>query len=245
MSVAAKGYASINRVRAASSARRPISQGQEAAMTRRICPRRRRHRRNPHAVAVGQPRRASNRSRAILRTRRPSCPKRCPSWSRRASSCSTRWSARRRPGQVVGLTVFTVGGVVAARPDADGRRSRRPRAGHPGAGQPRRRRRRLSSARPRRFASSASTTARCRCSAARCGPCRPTASPTRRPAAPTSAPRSSCPDAELNRVRSVLGNGELRPGLPVEAVLTVRKRTALQYLLEPLTGALWRSGHED
>lgn len=53
------------------------------------------------------------------------------------------------------------------------------------------------------------------------------------------------PEAELNRVRSVLGNGELRPGLPVEAVLTVRKRTALQYLLEPLTGALWRSGHEE
>lgn len=53
------------------------------------------------------------------------------------------------------------------------------------------------------------------------------------------------PETELNRVRSVLGNGDLRPGLPVEAVLTVRKRTALQYLLEPLTGALWRSGHED
>ena len=53
------------------------------------------------------------------------------------------------------------------------------------------------------------------------------------------------PPAELNRVRSVLGSGELRPGLPVEAVLQVRKRTALQYLLEPLTGALWRSGHED
>jgi HlyD family secretion protein len=53
------------------------------------------------------------------------------------------------------------------------------------------------------------------------------------------------PEAELNRVRSVLGNGELRPGLPVEAVLKVRSRTALQYLLEPLTGALWRSGHED
>ena len=28
-------------------------------------------------------------------------------------------------------------------------------------------------------------------------------------------------------MRSVLGNGELRPGLPVEVVLTVRKRTAL------------------
>lgn len=53
------------------------------------------------------------------------------------------------------------------------------------------------------------------------------------------------PQAELNRVRSVLGRGELRPGLPVESVLTVRKRTALDYLLEPLTGALWRSGHED
>jgi HlyD family secretion protein len=49
----------------------------------------------------------------------------------------------------------------------------------------------------------------------------------------------------MNRVRSVLGQGELRPGLPVETVLTVRKRTALQYMLEPLTGALWRSGHED
>jgi HlyD family secretion protein len=53
------------------------------------------------------------------------------------------------------------------------------------------------------------------------------------------------PEKELNEVRSVLGNGELRPGLPVEAVLTVRKRTALQYMLEPLVGALWRSGHED
>ena len=53
------------------------------------------------------------------------------------------------------------------------------------------------------------------------------------------------PKSELDKVRSVLGNGELRPGLPVEAVLTVRKRTALQYLLEPLTTRLWRSGHED
>lgn len=53
------------------------------------------------------------------------------------------------------------------------------------------------------------------------------------------------PQSELNKIRSVLGNGELRPGLPVDAVLTVRKRTALDYLLEPLTGALWRSGHED
>lgn len=53
------------------------------------------------------------------------------------------------------------------------------------------------------------------------------------------------PESELNRVRSVLGNGELRPGLPVEIVLTVRKRTALQYIFDPLTSALWRSGHEE
>jgi HlyD family secretion protein len=52
------------------------------------------------------------------------------------------------------------------------------------------------------------------------------------------------PKRELQKLRSTLGNGELRPGLPVETVLTVRKRTALQYLLEPLEGALWRSGHE-
>lgn len=53
------------------------------------------------------------------------------------------------------------------------------------------------------------------------------------------------PESELKEVQSILGSGELRPGLPVETVLTVRKRTALQYLLEPLTSALWRSGHED
>lgn len=52
-------------------------------------------------------------------------------------------------------------------------------------------------------------------------------------------------ESELKQVQSVLGNGGLRPGLPVEAVLTVRKRTALQYLLEPLTAALWQSGHEN
>src|SRR5206468_9035555 len=52
------------------------------------------------------------------------------------------------------------------------------------------------------------------------------------------------PDSEMNKVRSSVGNGELRPGLPVDAVLKVRKRTALQYLIEPLSGALWRSGHE-
>jgi HlyD family secretion protein len=36
----------------------------------------------------------------------------------------------------------------------------------------------------------------------------------------------------------------LRPGLPAEIVVPVRKRTALQYLLEPLDQSLWRSFRE-
>ncbi|MDP8995186.1 MAG: hypothetical protein M3N07_09455 [Pseudomonadota bacterium] len=50
--------------------------------------------------------------------------------------------------------------------------------------------------------------------------------------------------AELDKVRGVLGRGQLRPGLPVEVVLNVRKRTALQYVLEPLTSNWWRSLRE-
>jgi HlyD family secretion protein len=49
---------------------------------------------------------------------------------------------------------------------------------------------------------------------------------------------------ELEKVRGVLGQGQLRPGLPVELVMAVRKRTALQYLLEPLTSNFWRSLRE-
>jgi HlyD family secretion protein len=49
---------------------------------------------------------------------------------------------------------------------------------------------------------------------------------------------------ELEKVRGVLGQGQLRPGLPVELVMSVRKRTALQYLLEPLTSNFWRSLRE-
>lgn len=36
----------------------------------------------------------------------------------------------------------------------------------------------------------------------------------------------------------------LRPGAPVEVIILLRKRTALTYLLEPLTNNLWRSGSE-
>ncbi len=33
----------------------------------------------------------------------------------------------------------------------------------------------------------------------------------------------------------------LKPGLPVEVLVPLRKRTALQYLMEPLTDAIWKS----
>jgi HlyD family secretion protein len=50
--------------------------------------------------------------------------------------------------------------------------------------------------------------------------------------------------SELDKVRGVLGQGKLRPGLPVEVVMATRKRTALQYILEPLYGQFWRSLRE-
>jgi HlyD family secretion protein len=36
----------------------------------------------------------------------------------------------------------------------------------------------------------------------------------------------------------------LRPGLPAQVVIPTRKRTALQYLLEPLNQTLWGSFRE-
>jgi HlyD family type I secretion membrane fusion protein len=48
------------------------------------------------------------------------------------------------------------------------------------------------------------------------------------------------PASELARIgRSA---ETLRPGAPVEVVVLLRKRTALAYLIEPLTNNLWRSG---
>lgn len=52
------------------------------------------------------------------------------------------------------------------------------------------------------------------------------------------------PPDEMARVRDALGRGQLRPGLPAEVVLTSRKRTALDYLLEPLTVHFWSSLRE-
>lgn len=50
------------------------------------------------------------------------------------------------------------------------------------------------------------------------------------------------PAAELNKLGAAAR--DLRPGAPVEVVILLRKRTALAYLMEPLTRSLWRSGSE-
>lgn len=52
---------------------------------------------------------------------------------------------------------------------------------------------------------------------------------------------------EMTRIAAAIGQQELRlsPGLPVEVVIPLRKRTALQYLLEPLGQTVWRSFREN
>lgn len=53
------------------------------------------------------------------------------------------------------------------------------------------------------------------------------------------------PPEEMAKIEAVRGpDTGLRPGLPVEVVVPLRKRTALQYFLEPLTQSLWRSFRE-
>jgi len=53
------------------------------------------------------------------------------------------------------------------------------------------------------------------------------------------------PLSELQTVRKVRGEGfELKPGMPVQILAPTKKRTALQYLFEPLTDAMWRSFRE-
>jgi HlyD family secretion protein len=55
----------------------------------------------------------------------------------------------------------------------------------------------------------------------------------------------SVPVRELSAIeRRRSANFALRPGMPVEVVVPLRKRTALQFLLEPLTDVLWNSFRE-
>lgn len=55
----------------------------------------------------------------------------------------------------------------------------------------------------------------------------------------------SVPPEEMERIRKVRGpRTGLQAGLPVEVMVPLRKRTALDYLLEPLLQTFWRSGRE-
>lgn len=50
------------------------------------------------------------------------------------------------------------------------------------------------------------------------------------------------PEQELRRLGPAAN--AVGPGAPVEVIIKLRKRTALTYMLEPLTRSLWRSGSE-
>ena len=53
------------------------------------------------------------------------------------------------------------------------------------------------------------------------------------------------PPSETAKIARVRGAEQgLRPGLPVEVVVPLRKRTALQYFFEPLQQSIWRSFRE-
>lgn len=52
------------------------------------------------------------------------------------------------------------------------------------------------------------------------------------------------PPSELGKIRSVRGDTGLSAGVPAEVMVPLRRRTALAYLVEPLTQSLWRAGHE-
>jgi HlyD family secretion protein len=53
------------------------------------------------------------------------------------------------------------------------------------------------------------------------------------------------PPEEAREIRDLRGaDGGLRPGLPVEVVVPLRDRTALDYLTEPLRRMLWKSFRE-
>jgi HlyD family secretion protein len=54
----------------------------------------------------------------------------------------------------------------------------------------------------------------------------------------------SVPTSELDKIQEIRGRNVLRAGLPVTIEIPLRKRTALQYAIEPISSALERSFHE-
>ena len=50
------------------------------------------------------------------------------------------------------------------------------------------------------------------------------------------------PQSELNIIRDVRGaESSVRPGVPVQVMIPLHKRTAMDYLFEPLSQSLWKS----
>jgi HlyD family secretion protein len=53
------------------------------------------------------------------------------------------------------------------------------------------------------------------------------------------------PAEQIRLIEAARGTAfTLKPGMPVQILVPLRKRTALQYLMEPLTDALWKSFRE-
>ncbi len=52
------------------------------------------------------------------------------------------------------------------------------------------------------------------------------------------------PPEETAKIEAVRPDGGLRAGLPAEVLIPLRKRSALTYLFEPLTQTLWKAGRE-
>ncbi len=52
------------------------------------------------------------------------------------------------------------------------------------------------------------------------------------------------PPEELAKLREFRADGGIRAGLPAEVMVPMRKRTALAYLIEPITRSVWRAGRE-
>jgi HlyD family secretion protein len=52
------------------------------------------------------------------------------------------------------------------------------------------------------------------------------------------------PHSSLRQIENRIGRNALRPGIPVEVLIPLRERTALQYAFEPLTESFWGSFRE-
>jgi len=52
------------------------------------------------------------------------------------------------------------------------------------------------------------------------------------------------PEASLAKLKEFRADGGIRAGLPAQVVVPLRKRTALGYLLEPLSSTFWKVGRE-